>query len=86
MYLPLVAVGRGLLHNKWNGLFCVILSRLIGRYGVAFDLAIHRPDRKGDQRNHHAHILFTTRRTARDVQQANDPGRVGKPPGPNQNS
>lgn len=37
-------------------------SRLIDRYGVAVDLSIHRPDRKGDQRNHHAHLMFTTRR------------------------
>lgn len=35
---------------------------LIDRYGVAVDIAIHRPDRKGDQRNHHAHLLMTTRR------------------------
>ena len=41
-------------------------SRLIGRYGVAVDFAIHRPDRKGDQRNHHAHLLFTTRRMGRE--------------------
>jgi hypothetical protein len=41
-------------------------SRLIGRYGVAVDMAIHHPDRKGDQRNHHAHILFTTRRMGRE--------------------
>lgn len=31
------------------------------RYGVAVDLAIHAPDRGGDQRNHHAHLLTTTR-------------------------
>jgi hypothetical protein len=41
-------------------------SRLIGRYGVAVDMAIHHPDRKGDQRNHHAHLLFTTRRMGRE--------------------
>jgi hypothetical protein len=41
-------------------------SRLIGRYGVAVDIAIHHPDRKGDQRNHHAHLLFTTRRMGRE--------------------
>jgi hypothetical protein len=35
---------------------------LVDRYGVAVDLAIHRPDRKGDDRNHHAHLLMTTRR------------------------
>jgi len=34
---------------------------IVKRYGVAVDYAIHRPDRKGGQRNHHAHILITTR-------------------------
>lgn len=41
-------------------------QRLIDRYGVAVDMAIHRPDRKGDERNHHAHLLFTTRRMGRE--------------------
>lgn len=31
------------------------------RYGVAVDWAIHLPDREGDQRNHHAHLMLTTR-------------------------
>lgn len=31
------------------------------RYKVAIDWAIHLPDKKGDNRNHHAHILITTR-------------------------
>lgn len=35
---------------------------LVERYGVAADVAIHVPHREGDQRNHHAHILTTTRR------------------------
>lgn len=34
---------------------------LVGEYGVACDVAIHAPHREGDNRNHHAHILFTTR-------------------------
>ncbi len=34
---------------------------LVDRYGVAADVAVHEPSRKGDQRNHHAHILITTR-------------------------
>lgn len=37
-------------------------SRLVERYGVAVDYAIHRPDRRGDDRNHHAHLMMTTRR------------------------
>lgn len=31
------------------------------KYGVGIDYAIHEPDKEGDQRNHHAHILMTTR-------------------------
>ncbi|MGR3749143.1 MobA/MobL family protein, partial [Paracoccus sp. (in: a-proteobacteria)] len=34
---------------------------LVDRYGVAADVAIHAPHREGDQRNHHAHVLTTTR-------------------------
>lgn len=34
---------------------------LVERYGVAADIAIHAPHREGDDRNHHAHILTTTR-------------------------
>ena len=30
-------------------------------YRVAIDYAIHLPDKHGDQRNHHCHILMTTR-------------------------
>ncbi|MBD0274955.1 MAG: MobA/MobL family protein, partial [Acetobacteraceae bacterium] len=39
---------------------------LVERYGVAAHVSIHRPHRRGSQRNHHAHILFTTRRVGRD--------------------
>jgi len=38
---------------------------LVARYGVAADLAIHAPDREGDNRNHHAHLLTTTRQVSR---------------------
>ena len=41
-------------------------SDLVDRYGVVADVAIHAPHRDGDQRNHHAHILTTTRRIAED--------------------
>jgi hypothetical protein len=34
---------------------------LVERYGVAVDVAIHAPGRRGDDRNHHAHLLTTTR-------------------------
>ncbi|MBS0546134.1 MAG: Ti-type conjugative transfer relaxase TraA [Proteobacteria bacterium] len=35
---------------------------LADRYDVAVDYAIHPPSKAGDQRNHHAHLLMTTRR------------------------
>ncbi|MBY0138528.1 MobQ family relaxase [Paracoccus yeei] len=34
---------------------------LVARYGVVVDVALHAPHREGDQRNHHAHVLTTTR-------------------------
>lgn len=36
-------------------------AEIASRHGVAVDFAIHRPHREGDERNHHAHILATTR-------------------------
>ena len=38
---------------------------LVDRYGVAADFAIHAHDREGDHRNHHAHLLTTTRQVRR---------------------
>lgn len=42
--------------------FGVELAR---RYSVGVDIAVHMPDREGDNRNHHAHILTTTRKIGR---------------------
>jgi Ti-type conjugative transfer relaxase TraA len=36
------------------------------RYGVAVDFAIHSPHGDTDIRNHHAHIMLTTRKVGRD--------------------
>lgn len=41
-------------------------QELAARHGVAVDMAIHAPDREGDNRNHHAHVLVTTRRLGPD--------------------
>lgn len=38
------------------------MAFLVTRYGAAVDACIHAPNPKGDARNFHAHILFTTRR------------------------
>ena len=37
-------------------------TELVKHHGFAADVAIHAPGKEGDQRNHHAHILCTTRR------------------------
>jgi hypothetical protein len=39
---------------------------LVQRYGVAVDAAIHEPHDYGDDRNHHAHVLTTTRAVGPD--------------------
>jgi hypothetical protein len=44
---------------------------LASRYGVAVDVALHSPGKKGDQRNFHAHVLATTRIMTKD-------GRLGE--------
>jgi MobA/MobL family len=36
-------------------------GELVERYNVAVSVAVHEPSRHGDDRNYHAHILFTTR-------------------------
>jgi hypothetical protein len=40
----------------------VLARELTERHRCAVDVAIHAPNRDGDQRNHHAHLLMTTRR------------------------
>jgi hypothetical protein len=40
-------------------------GELVARYGVAVTVALHAPG-KGDDRNYHAHILFTTREMTPD--------------------
>lgn len=58
----LVALPHELNPQQRNELAQGIAQALADRYGTAGTLAVHQPDREGDQRNHHAHILMTTRR------------------------
>ena len=39
---------------------------LANRYHLAVDVAIHQPNRQGDERNFHAHILISSRRITQD--------------------
>lgn len=42
------------------------ISLLIAnKYDCAVDIAIHKPDKKGDKRNYHVHVLTTTRKFER---------------------
>ena len=41
-------------------------SRLSKKYQVAVDVAVHAPDKQGDNRNFHAHLLLTTRKIELD--------------------
>lgn len=43
-----------------------IAEQIALKFNVAVDYAIHLPDKQGDQRNHHIHILTTTRHTKLD--------------------
>ena len=44
----------------------VFAEAMVARFGVAADVALHAPGREGDQRNHHAHVLTTTRQAGPD--------------------
>lgn len=41
-------------------------AELVQRHGLVADVSIHAPNDDGDDRNHHAHILCTTRRLTPD--------------------
>jgi len=62
----LVALPHELDANQRLALARELAGELVERYGVAVDLAVHAPDPAGDQRNHHAHLLATTRRLNHD--------------------
>lgn len=56
-----IALPDELSENQQKELAREFGKALVERYGVAADVCIHRPGKEGDQRNHHAHILTTTR-------------------------
>jgi hypothetical protein len=58
----LVALPFELMSDQRMTLANSIAIELVERYQVATQVAVHLPDRDGDNRNHHAHILFSTRR------------------------
>lgn len=56
-----VSLPHELTADQRRELVATFSRDLVDRYGIAADVAIHAPHREGDQRNHHAHILTTTR-------------------------
>lgn len=48
-------------HEQRKALVDDFTKSLAKGLGVAIDYAIHEPNRKGDDRNYHAHIMMTTR-------------------------
>ena len=56
-----VALPHEMDHGQRVGLVRAFSQSVADRYGCAVDFAIHAPHREGDQRNHHAHLLATTR-------------------------
>lgn len=56
-----LALPSELTHEQRVDLACQFARKLVERYGVVADVCIHAPGREGDPRNHHAHILTTTR-------------------------
>lgn len=60
-----VALPHELTDDERAGLARSFALALAGQ-GMVADLNIHRPHREGDARNHHAHIMLTTRDIAGD--------------------
>jgi hypothetical protein len=56
-----VALPHELTREARLGLAREFAQSVADRYGTAVDLAVHGPTPRGDPRNHHAHILATTR-------------------------
>ena len=57
-----IALPAELSADERRDLVVGLAREISERHGVAVDVAIHAPGRQGDQRNHHAHLLTTTRR------------------------
>ncbi len=61
-----VALPHELDAEHHQGLAKAFGQHLANTYGVAVDVAIHEPHGKTDVRNHHAHLLLTTRQVEKD--------------------
>ena len=61
-----VSLPAELTSDQQQALALDLARELAERHQVAVDVAIHEPGREGDDRNHHAHMMMTTRQIAPD--------------------
>ena len=61
-----IALPHELTHEQRRFLVQDFVRESFTRKGYAVDVAIHSPDREGDERNYHAHILVSDRRLGAD--------------------
>lgn len=57
-----IALPSELTETERQRLALDFAREIVERHGCAVDVAVHGPGKDGDERNHHAHILCTTRR------------------------
>ena len=60
----------------WPAMLSDFSRSLADRYGIAVHFALHEPDKQGDRRNYHAHVLTTTRALTPSLSAAT---RIGVP-------
>ncbi len=56
-----IAIPHQLTHEQRKEAARHMAIFITKRYGCVAHLAFHEPNREGDQRNHHVHLMFTTR-------------------------
>ena len=60
----IVALPNELSSEQRKDLAKEFAQYLVDKYSVVADLAVHAPSKEGDDRNHHAHIMVTTRKAS----------------------
>lgn len=61
-----VALPSELSDSERQRLALDLAREIVARHGCAADVAIHAPGKGGDNRNHHAHILCSTRKLTKE--------------------
>ena len=84
-----IALPHELAPEKREALAARWAQHLASRYNAAVAYAVHRPDRRSDERNHHVHCLMSTRALGKDGTpgaklrqfhvRAKKPNKQGKP-------